>query len=430
MKRRERAKKTHWPLVGLLLVAGCAPAHRPPIDLLLTNARVIVGDGQVLERASVLIDDGRILEVRPDENAEPFVGSALQTIDLAGRTLLPGLIDTHVHLLVGDGNPEGTNMPQSPEALSAYLAEALPARLRTYLEHGITTVASMGDYFPEILELRERSRSDIRGGPRLLAAGPLLCAKHGHPVSTICGGKRWCSERLTRELVTAADGEAVVTELAAAKVDMIKAVHDDGLGSSLAPEVLQGIVRAARARELRPFFHPGSVANAIAAVEAGADRLVHPPWADRIRPEDLPRLTSQKSLAVATTMSISSMSDRWEVEAGRKPAYVANVTANLKALAEAGVSLAMGTDVPMLPVGEALELELRLLQEAGFSPEQILQMATRNAAAYLGILDEVGTVEPGKAADLLIVNGDPAADLSALRQVRLVLRHGQVLDFR
>jgi imidazolonepropionase-like amidohydrolase len=419
-------------IVATVLVTGCTTSKREPIDLLVANARVITGTGVVLNRASILIDDGRIVAVRP---GNPTDRAARRTVDLTGRTVLPGLIDTHVHLLLGDATSPGylmsqsagTGPPLSQEALSAYLEKTLPPRLQSYLSRGITTVASTGDYFPAILQVRQQTTTDPRVGPRVLVVGPVVCTTDGHPARTVCGGNRWCAERLAREVRTVAGVEAVVRELAEAKVDMIKMVHDSGLRSPLALELIDAVVRSAHDRGLWAVVHAGSVSEAGEALRAGADRLVHPPALDTIQSEELATLLKPHGVSVASTLAISSVSDRHEESQGRRPRVLANVLANVRLLRRSGVGVAFGTDVPMLSVGDAMDLELDLLREAGFSSSEIVQIVTKNAAAYLGILDKVGTVEPGKIADLLVVRGDPIEDLRTLRDVQLVLRDGQVV---
>lgn len=400
-----------------------AVADSERVDLLLTNARVITGTGRVLGRASIVIGNGIILDVQNGEATR----RAARTIDLAGRTVLPGLIDTHVHLLVGDGNSTGARMPLSTPALAAYLENALPALLRSYLSRGVTTVLSTGDYFPAILEVRERTLRESQHGPRVLVTGPVICARDGHPVRTICGRNEWCAEHLARQVTTLTDVEAAVRELAAAKVDMVKLVHDAGMRSPLERELLEGAIRVAHAHKLRAVVHAGSIEEASEAVAAGADRLVHPPWVDVVPSAGFGRTLKRRGVSVASTLSISAISDEWEASHGRPARYLPNVMANVRLLRRAGVTLAFGTDVPMRSVEDGLDLEMRLLQEVGLSRSEIIQSATRDSAAFLGILDQVGTLEPGKRADLMIVRGDPLETFTALRNVELVLRDGRVV---
>jgi imidazolonepropionase-like amidohydrolase len=191
-------------------------------------------------------------------------------------------------------------------------------------------------------------------------------------------------------------------------------------------ELLEAAIRVAHEHKLRAVVHAGSIEEASEAVAAGADRLVHPPWLDVMQSDGFARTLRKHGVSIASTLSISSVSDEWEASHGRPGRYLPNVMANVRLLRRAGVSLAFGTDVPMRSVEDGLDLEMRLLQEAGLSQLEIIHSATRHAAAFLGILDQVGTLEPGKRADLMIVRGDPLETVTALRSVELVLRDGQV----
>jgi imidazolonepropionase-like amidohydrolase len=120
----------------------------------------------------------------------------------------------------------------------------------------------------------------------------------------------------------------------------------------------------------------------------------------------------------ASTLSISSISG---------PRYLPNALANVRILSKAGGVVAFGTDVPMLAVRDAVDLELELLLKAGLTPAEIIRAATVNAATYLGMADTIGTIQAGKIADLVIVGGDPLNDIASLRDIRLVVRDGEVV---
>jgi len=125
--------------------------------------------------------------------------------------------------------------------------------------------------------------------------------------------------------------------------------------------------------------HAGSVSEASGALRAGADRLAHPPALDTIQSEAFATLLTPHGVSVASTLAISSLSDRHEESQGRRPRYLANVLTNMRLLRRSGVGVALGTNAPMLSVGDAMDLELDPLREAGFSSAEIVQIATRNA---------------------------------------------------
>lgn len=422
-------------LFALLTASAGAPAQEP--SLVVENARVIAGEGTVLDRGTVVVADERILAVTNRTVDAPDA----RWIDAAGRTVLPGLVDAHVHLLVGDM----TSLPRSDEDLDAYVGEGLPTRLRAYLEAGITTVVSTGDFWPAIRRVRENIRSGETPGPRVFTSGPVFTAPGGHPAVTVCGrpdseeANPWCREHMAVEVASRRDARTAVERLAPAGLDFVKMVYDSISPpdvEQLETDVLREIVAASHDNDLKAYAHINGMGDARTAVEAGLDGLVHVPFRTSMEGQ-LGRLVEAMDArgvtAVTTSVVLESLRDRFADDGRDELAewFSGNLDGRLQTIrriAEADEGLVvLGTDAPRLPPAEAFHREVRLLAEAGLTPARIIRTATRNAAAHLGRDDELGTLEPGKVADLIVVDGDPLEDLSALRNVELVVKGGEVV---
>lgn len=434
-RKRSRMRIRAASLLALALVGSTTWSEEA--TLVLEHGRVIVGDGTVLERAAVVVAGDRIVSIAQ----EPVEAAGARRIDVSGKTVLPGLIDTHVHLTM----EHLFEQPRDDATIEEFITERLPERLRAFLEAGITTVMSPGEYWPFILDVREAVRSGATVGPRIFTAGPLLTAPGGHPAATFCGfldvagPNPWCREHLVEEVATEDAARRAVAKLAASDVDLVKFVYDqtDGAGVAvLDTDLVDDIVDEAHQHDLRAYAHILEIPKALIAIEAGLDGLVHLP-AVPPEPELLERLAERMRAAevrASTTLLtwvevVDILQADGEEEAARGMAeLVEAMRRTLARLAEAEEGLVvLGTDTPHLPAGEAYHREIALVTDSGLSPEQVLRAATRDAAAHLGRGDELGTLEPGKLADLVVVAGDPLVDLTALRDVVLVIQDGEVV---
>jgi imidazolonepropionase-like amidohydrolase len=416
-------------LAGLLSLAtistGAVTLQPPPAGEPTTafvGARAIdPGSGQVVDRAVLIVEKGRIAAFGPADAVAVPAGAS--RVDLAGRVLVPGLINAHGHV----GETRG--LESGPEH---YTRDNVLGQLRQYARYGVTTVVSLGGDGPAGAAVRQEQR---RAGPldraRLFIAGPVIAAR------------------------TPDEARQQVAAAAALEPDFIKIRVDDNLGATekMPPEVYRAVIDEAHRRGLRVAAHIFYLEDAKAVVRAGADLLAHS-VRDRDVDAELVALLRERDVCVSPTLvrEVSTFVyesepdffadpffTRWAdpgvLAALRDPARQAAVRSsraareyrkalevagrNLKTLAEAGVGLAFGTDSgpPARFQGYFEHLEAELMVKAGLSPAQVLRAATAGAARCLGLAGRAGTLQPGAWADFLVLKASPEDDVRGLRAI-------------
>lgn len=385
-------------------------------DLVITNARIIVGTGAVIEQGSIVVSDGRIVSVSEDS---PEVQS-LQ-IDARGMTVMPGLIDTHRHDLYAR-----RRVSSDAEAAVA-LEEQTPRNLQTLLAEGFTTIMVPGFPLSPSLEIRRRLKDGELAGPRLLITGPGFITPGDHPAEgPVCRGNPYCAARTATQVSDPSTARLEVRKTAMAGVDGIKT----GIDRVVVPDVVMDesllavIVDEAIRLGLPAMIHAETVEDMIRSVELGARHLVHTPYTDLIEGGPGARVLRDAGAFVTTTVSFSSP----QVAEARGGEYLRGddhdrLLKNIRHLWDEGVVVAFGTDSPggIRPIVEIEELGKVL------TPSEIVTALTLNAAVFLGLNDELGTLEAGKVADIVIMDGDPLADISYLANVMVVIQAGQVV---
>lgn len=410
-----------WGALALGAAAFAQPPAAPSATLVVTNARVIDGTGRTLERGSIVVRDGRIVAVT--EGAPQEVPGA-RAIDAGGRTALPGYIEAHRHIIQGDGDE--------------WLAGRAEESMREFLEAGFTTVLSAGDPEQAILELRRRTATGELRGPRIIASAraPLSAAPGG-------GGRGVDPARSdvsrpplrpteTAPAVPAEQTRARIAAIAAAGFDAVKTVI---ITTPNGPEIetLRLITQEARRHGLKSITHAVTVVDTLAAVEAGTDLLVHSPHIGMLTEEEARRIADSE-IPMLSTLGIfvpffdaqnqpifrDALPFPWETisSAGQGPV-------NARLLWEADVLYAFGTDTRFHP-RETLKQELKSLFLV-FSERDVLEIMTRNTAAAIGMQDSLGTLEPGKLADIVLVDGNPEERLFDLLEVAVVIKEGAVV---
>lgn len=424
-------------LFATLLSLLAIPLEAQEPTLIVENGRVIIGDGTVIERGTVVIAGERIVLV----SDEPVEGTGARRIDAAGRTVLPGLIDTHVHMLVEDLEAQ----PRSESELQSFLQEGLPARLNAFLQAGITTVMSTGDFWPYIRDVRDAIESGNLVGPRVFTSGPVLTAPGGHPAGgPVCGpwagreANPWCTEHMAAVARTPSEARTAIGRLASEGVDYVKMVFGDTDPPEvelLDPDLAREVVLAAHSNGLRVYAHINEVPKALSAVGWGLDGLVHTPIANSVSggEEQLAAAVGSRDVSISTTIVAVDELQRQMSGAGNEQMaqwFSDNRRASQRMVAQVAQAgdhlIALVTDTPQLSPGEAYLREVWLVSEAGLTPHQVVRAATRNAAAHMGREEDLGTLAEGKLADLIIVDGNPLEDLSALGKVRVVVKGGKV----
>lgn len=391
-------------------------------NLVITNARVVDGTGRVIERGSVVVRDGKIVSVA----AGTATADRAQVIDAKGATVMPGFIDAHRHVIRGDGQQ--------------WLKQEAVARMQEYLESGFTTVLSAIDD-PAILELRRRSAAGELTAPRIFAAQFIPLARPPAAPAARGGGAgrgdpaRFDTSRPPRRPTTAAGripAEEIVKaveDAAKAGFDYIKTVITVTPGGP-ETDTLKLIVAEGKKRNIPTITHAVSVIDTLAAVEARPAVLVHTPHIGRLEEDPKAVQTIAKSgIPMTSTLAVfvphfgddntplfrDAQPFPWDTISSAGQGAV-----NARLLWEAGISYGYGTDTSWHP-RVSLADELRALRLT-FSSRDVVAILTKNAAASVLKPDQIGTLEPGKLADIVILDGNPLVDSNALLNVRMVLK--------
>jgi imidazolonepropionase-like amidohydrolase len=405
---------------GFALVAGCCFAL-PALaqDLVITNARILDGKGNAIERGTVVVRGGRVESVGTASTPQPND----VRIDAGGRTVMPGFIDAHRHIIQGDP--------------ARWLADQSAGDMRAFLEAGFTTVLSAIDAPEQILELRRRTEIGDTPGPRIISAAfvPLSrAALGGGGVDPARTDPARAPDRpgATAPGIPAEESLAAVRAAAARGHDAIKTLI---IVTRNGPEqaTLKLIADEAQRLGLLSITHAVSVIDTVAAVEAGTDILVHTPHIGQLDEATAKRIVDANLPMVSTLgvfvpyfndANMPLFRDRQQFPFDTlSSAGIGPVNARL--LFQAGITYAYGTDTSWAP-RDSLEHELRPLHLV-FSHEDLIPVMTRNAAIAVGRGADLGTLEAGKVADIVILGGDPLADEGALLDVDVVIKGGKVV---
>jgi imidazolonepropionase-like amidohydrolase len=445
-----------------------APPGTPPPPRALVGATLIDGTGAAaVTEAVVVMRDGKIECAGPADQCP--VPTGVEKVDLRGYWITPGIVDAHVHFSQtgwADGRPDSLDVRDrySYVAVQAGLRSRPERYFRSYLCSGVTAVFDVGGY-PWTWDLSEQAESNSEA-PHASVSGPLL--------STL---DFWLNLPGEAQFIYLADEEAArrgVAYLAAQGADAVKLwfipVDIDQRQQMDAAVLAAG--EEARRLDLPLIVHATGLREAKVALEAGAHLLVHSVWDQPVDQEliDLalandtvycPTLTvgsgyvrmfesavtgtppevddphacvDEETLAkVAETAELASIAEAegmtaTSVAAGAtRTARRQNIAAqNLERLHDAGVTVAMGTDAgnPLTLHGPSVYAEMEAMQAAGLTPTEVLVTATRGGATAMGRQEDLGTIEAGKIADLVILKADPTADIANMRQLRYVVRGG------
>ncbi|WP_327137799.1 amidohydrolase family protein [Streptomyces sp. NBC_01340] len=406
-------------------------AHRPPGPTVFTNARLIDGTGAApVESVAVVVEDGTFTYVGP-ESSKPEVDAAT-VIDLGGRTLLPGFFDCHVHFLM-DSNADfrGRLLTNRPTVTVFERAR----RMRETLHAGITTARDLGGIDAGY---RDAVAQGLIEGPRLHVAVRLMSHTGGHADFSLPSGFD-PSAALPEPFGELAD-DPVQVRLATRRLlhdgaDVIKICATGGVNSpsdqpedeGLTVEEIAAVVDETRRHRGRPVAAHAQGAQGIKnALRGGVTSIEHGYLIDN---EGIDLMLERGAFVVPTLSTFHVERERFTAAAYEKKMRMAE--AAMDRLGEAvrrGVKVALGTDAGAVPHAQNLR-ELGHLVKLGLSPLEAIRAGTLNAAQLLGLDETLGTIEPGKTADLIVCDGDPLADIDVLgdpANVVLVMQEGRL----
>lgn len=423
-----------------VLLALCSPLAAAEIT--------VVQAGQLLDRpgqpprvqASLLLVDGKVAELR-----EGFLdGSAFghpdaRVIDLRQAFVLPGLIDSHVHLSSDKGGVE--RALAAIEDSQADTAFEAAVNARKTLAAGFTTVRNLGDRHGVIRALRDAINAGKLPGPRILTANTTIATSAGHGDPTlglreelheavaddnVCDGPAECRKAVRRQIAAGAD--VIKMAITGGVNSRISA----GLGVQMFEDEARAVVETARLYGRKVAVHAHGADGIALALRLGVDSIEHGTLLDA---EGLTLFRQSGAWYVPTLSTVNGYRERL---AANPEAYSGAVLAKIqwrigitgKALelaVPAGVRIAFGTDAGVSKHGRNAD-EFELMVQHGMTPEAALVAATVNAAELLGLSEQIGTLEPGKAADLVAVEGNPLADVTVLKRPLLVMKGGAVFQ--
>lgn len=368
---------------------------------------------------TLLLQDGLVHGIYADlTEARAAAGAPVASLDVSGMTVLPGMVDCHVHLFFSGGLDMATN-------LSDDLALAAE-RAAVHLRAGVTTVRELGAPTPQIFHLRDRIASGTTVGPRVLAAGPIITIPGGH------------GHFLGEAVADGATLPEAVRRLARSGVDCLKIAVSGGVstpGSDLfavqfAEPDLRAGVETAHELGLTVAAHASNPAAIRRAAAAGVDSVEHAVLLDDAALEAL----VEHGTTVVPTLAATNKTPEF-LEDPRIPDYIrekGRITlpahrVSIRRAIAAGVPMAGGTDAGSTATDHGLTaMEAEQLVACGLSNDAAIAAVTRDAAALLGLADRLGTLEPGKIADVVVVAGNPLEDITSLSAVRYVIQDGQV----
>lgn len=418
-------------LIAAALALGAAGADAAT---LIHAGRLIDGIAdRARERVTIVVEGDRITAVEPGFRA---AGAGDTVIDLADATVLPGLMDMHVHLTSEHSRRSELDSVKKGEAERAYDSIVYAERM---LQAGFTTVRNLGDQFGVSIALRRAvERGQVRG-PRIFTSGRSIGTRGGHAdssnswgpflysddprLNTVCNGADDCREAVRKRYQDGSDSIKITA------TGGVMSIARSGTAPQFTDEELAAIVATARDYGMKVAAHAHGTEGMKRAVRAGVDSIEHGTFMD----EETMRLMKQKGTHYVPTISAG----RWVAEKARDPDYF-NPLVRPKALEvgpviqdtfgkawRAGVTIMFGTDCGVCEHGSNAK-EFVYMTEAGMPAMAAIQSATIVPARYLGVADRLGSIEAGKLADIIAVPGDPLTDVTALQRVRFVMKDGVI----
>jgi imidazolonepropionase-like amidohydrolase len=445
----QRASVISTILVCLTSLTASASDYDKAPEFAVPKGTTIIHAGTLLavpgqppaENQSIIVRDGRIAEIRDGfaQAADIEADGEIRIIDLAGQFVMPGFIDLHVHLSGQAGSNRKLDSVTKTDADFALTAQMYAQRT---LLGGFTTVRDLGSRGTAIFALRDAVRAGKVAGPKIIVAGESITPTGGHgdvhgfrqdildvmPSSGVCDGADGCRAAVRRQVKRGAD---VIKVTATGGVLSETAT---GTGQQFTDEELVAIAETAHALGRKVTAHAHEKAGIEAALRAGFDSIEHAMWADE---GTMKLFVKSDAWMIPTVYPITAVGDTPEkmkqgpfknmpppimaklLRLGRQPKEMTRLAHDM------GVKIALGTDSGVSPHGENAN-EFVEYVNAGMSEMEALMAGTVNAAEAGGVADRVGSLEAGKAADIVAMADNPLDDISAVLLVHFVMRDGVV----
>lgn len=388
----------------------------------LRCGHLIDGTGSApVKNAVVVVDGGRITAVGGPE----LIAPGMEVMDLSDQWVLPGLIDLHTHICFDGSLDVFPAMRATPQMASMRAVSSL----RRYLKGGVTTIREASAPHGVSFAAKEAMALGLIEGPRIFASGQGIC---------MTGGHGW---HFNYEVDGPHEARKAVRQQLKQGADVIKLMATGGVMNpteemgdpQLTMEELTAAVEEAHKAGKRVMAHAMGPVGIKNALEAGVDTIEHGVWFG----EETVELFLKHDAWFVPTLSVMWIQATYGKEAGMHPFVIRKATHAMETLFECvalarkgGVKIAMGSDSggPLHTQDMiALELELMVKSGASLSNMEAIQASTSRAAEALGAANDLGSIQPGKYADIVVLNADPLADLGALRQIAFVMKDGKVV---
>jgi imidazolonepropionase-like amidohydrolase len=415
------------------LALGMLPATAIAQDQIIRVGNLLTdGDAQPSGPATIIVRDGKIAEIR--NGSEPVSDANATIIDLSTKTVMPGLIDLHVHLT---GDPGGDFWKETTEPTEWGVVVGAKNALIT-AKAGFTTVREAGSSQYSAFSLRRGTAEGIIPGPRIIAAGPALAIIGGH--GDVSGFTEDVNGLLTSgySCTGAVECAAKVRKASRAGSDIIKITatggvlsqQGRGLDAQFTSEEMQSIADTAHSLGLKVMAHAHGARGIEAAARAGINTIEHGTFADEAA---LKVMKANGTAMVPTLMAFKGVSERLgkgiytPVVEDKIRMTMGQVGKAVTMARQMGVPIAFGTDAGVFDHGRNAE-ELQLMVDAGLTRREAIASATTVAAKMLDMENEIGRIAVGYSADLIAFDGNPLEDVRKLEKIDWVMVRGRIID--